>query len=163
MASGSSGDGSSDEGDNASDEDKEDMLAALEAYNRSMFGLDGAPSSHDRVKGKGKGKAKAGPSDSEESAQEDDSAGGNRSGLDGLASGSEDSDDDEEGEFYDDDDDDFEGIAVAETVADEIIPTVVYADTGSNTLPKVSKADYKRFMASVPKLRKEGSHELTLL
>lgn len=149
MDQGRSDEGSSSDDENGSDDDKEDMLAALEAYNRSMFGLDGAVGNHTKVKGKGKGKEKADLSESDESEQEDGGAGGDH--LDDSISGSEDSDDDEEGEFYDEDDD-FAGIAASETVEDEIIPTVVYADTGSNTVPKVSKADYKRFMVSALKL-----------
>lgn len=120
------------------------MLAALEAYNRSIFGFEGALEGQSAATGKAKGKGKAGPGDSEESSQDEGSA-PIRNDLD---SGSMNSEDDEEEDFYDEDDG-FEGIDVAGTIAEESIPTVVYADTGSNILPKVSKADYKRFMVNL--------------
>lgn len=143
-AQGSSEDNGSDDDESGSEEDKDDMLAALEAYNRSIFGFGGAIEGQSAVTGKAKGKGKAGPSDSEESAQDE----GGAPIRDDLDSGSVDSEDDEEGDFYDEDDE-FEGIDASAGIADESIPTVVYADTGSNTLPKVSKADYKRFMVNL--------------
>ena len=138
--------GDSDTDQSNSDEDKEDMLAALEAYNRSMLGM-GEVNGRDVARRSAKGKGKAAPSDSEESAQ-DESTASTRGKLDELGAWSEDSDDEEGGDFYDEDDE-FEGIATSDIIADENVPTVVYADTGSSNLPKVSKADYKRFMASL--------------
>lgn len=143
----SSGSGSGSGSGGESDDDKQDMLDALEAYNRSMLGMGVSPTTNAGSVGKGKGKAR---DDGDDSAEEIQDFGAEFGVLGDMMSGSEDSedeDDDESGELYDEDDD-FEGVAAPEPLVQEIIPTVVYADTAAHTHAKVSKADYKRFMAS---------------
>lgn len=134
------------------------MLNALEAYNRSMLGLGSSTTTISASKVKGKGKARNNDDDSANETQEFDM------GVDGLQdifSGSEDSDEDEEsGEFYDEDEE-FQGIAASEPLEPEVIPTVVYADTAAHTHEKISKADYKRFMASIHLFDAAGVYSLT--
>ncbi|KAJ9094463.1 hypothetical protein QFC21_006002 [Naganishia friedmannii] len=132
-----------------SSDDKEDMLAALEAYNRSMLGLGGPSTTQSKPDRKGKGRATA-ASDSEDSEGEERGVVGFGIDLDEMMSVSgsdEDDEDEEEGELYDEDEE-FNGIATSAPVVEEAVQTVVYADTADSNRAKVSKADYKRFMSS---------------
>ena len=154
-----SGSQASSEDDEADvEDDKQAMLAALEAHGRAMFASLDTP--------------KAGPSKIAERAKaqqghgkKDKALKQSRNVLDGLDGiFSEDSEEDselEEGEGFDEDDgddgisaqDDYDEESVQQDegdddVAEEVQTVVFGGDAGRSTLDSTSKADFKRFMVS---------------